>query len=337
MTDQSEYELGQRANGIWEVYWFVKMDSGKWNKRKRSLGTKDKREAHRLFADFTEVPDAKPSATLNVGEAIDAYIKRYADPRGQGKTARWKLKAPRAHFRLHSLMGVTDEAVERFTEKRLREVKPSTVRADLVQLQAALNWARRHMLKDPGTYTLTKPADGVSRDLWINEDQEAEIYEKMAGARIDVRLFFRMGLTYGARKRAMLELEFGSQVDWIKGWIDFNRPDARQTRKRRPAGPITPDLRPDLAARFNEVGGGCVLRGESTYRAYREFMEGIGYGWVTPHVLKHSCITLQCRAGVDEMTVAKVTNTTLATISRNYRHHSDDELIDAMTRRRSKA
>jgi integrase len=275
-----------------------------------------------------------------IATAITDYIDRHAAAHRQERTARMKLRAPLEAFGKRAIGKISADDIEAYTTKRMFggygkvKVKAPTIRAEIVMLQAALNWyCKRH--DRPERFEFEKPRDSDRRDLWLDEKQERTALEAAQGWPSDARLFLMLGLTYGARKGAMLDLRFGAQVDFARNRIDFNRPGADETRKRRPAGPMPPDLRDALWARFEEVGPGPVLEGDATEKRYRAGMEAIGLGWATAHVLKHSAITLQLRGGAALDRVSGLTRTSLPTLMKHYRHHADDEMLDTMTRRRA--
>ena len=64
------------------------------------------------------------------------------------------------------------------------------------------------------------------------------------------------------------------------------------------------------------------------------FVREIGYEWVTPHVLKHTAITLMLRAGKSAAEVAGATETSIRTVLEVYRHFCADEKLSIFTARR---
>ncbi|MDH3582386.1 MAG: hypothetical protein OEM91_17405 [Hyphomicrobiales bacterium] len=162
----------------------------------------------------------------------------------------------------------------------------------------------------------------------MTEEQQTEVLADLWKADIDVQIFVRMGLTYGVRRGAMMGLSFGPQVNFLTGAIDFNEPGSRQTRKKRPVVPMTKSIRGDLEMVFKAKGRGQKVLARNTAALFAAHMDRVGYGWVTPHVLKHTAITLMLRAGVRDSEVAKMTGTDLRTIHSVYRHHTLGELAD---------
>ena len=236
---------------------------------------------------------------------------------------------------------ITHNDIDAYTEVRMAgageitAVSSSTVRRELVALQAVLNYgSKRGMVQGEKIFRFQKPAEGKPRDLWLTEEQETEVLNHMNNASVSVRLFTKLALTYASRKGALMDLKFGDQVNFITGVIDFQDPNKAPNRKRRTSVPITTDIRGDLEAQFEQrKGQGRVLDYDTPYR-YKLFMKSIKYEWCTPHVLKHSAITLMLRAGVKLEDVAKLTATDERTLLRVYRHHSHDELLTIAGARR---
>lgn len=339
MTEErTALKLRRLEGGEYEVYWLVRPEGAKkWRMRRRRTGTDDVVRAEaKMFAVSREL-EAKQEdrPMLTVMDAVAAYIAEHLEPRGVSPNS---LTQPAMIFGSYACDAITPEDVAAYTRDRIagkygqQAVKPATVRKELTMLQAALNWAFKHKLRATDRYQFEKPPEGRRRDRWIDEAQEGEIRAKAADARIDVRIFIILALTYAVRRGAMLELRW-DQVDFRSETIDFNT-GARVSRKRRPIVPMTPEVHAIMQARHRERQVGRVLDGEGTLNAYERFMRGIGYEWVTPHVLKHSAISLMMRAGVSVDVVSRLTATSVPTLIKHYRHHSADELLEAATRRR---
>lgn len=263
-------------------------------------------------------------------------------PRNSDSAHSTILRAPLEAFGSFKADAINDEDVESYTIRRrggaygTKPVKNGTIRREITALQAALNWGRQKLMFERGmTYRFTKPEDRAARDIWINEEQERDIYKLMRQASPSVRLFFRLGMTYGQRKTAILELNFNEQVNFITNRIDFNVPGRRITRKKRSLVPMTPEVRSEMEDMFHRRNGKGRVLDASTHHDYQKFMKLIGYEWVTAHVLKHSAITLMLRAKQTMEDVSVLTSTDLKTIMKHYRHHTDDELTSVAGSRRS--
>lgn len=333
-------KLSDKTNehGHYEIRW-SELYGKRWRSKRRSTGTGDYSEAVQELARFLTVREADDSKSLTVRQVFDRYIRYHSTPRGNEVTDRRCLRVPLVAFGDWTAAGIKDQDVEFYIRRRMsgaygeKPVVASTVRREIVALQAMLNYGCKKGMVPKDRFALPKPSDGEPRQAWISEQDQTVIVEKMNGAPLDVRLFFRLALTYGVRKGAIMDLRFGPQVDFIGGSIDFHVPGARVTRKRRPAVPMTASVRADLEEMFSSKKRGETVCDKATPDRYRRFMEDIGYGWVTPHVLKHSAITLMLRDGVEPGDVARLTATDLRTIYRVYRHHTHEELRSIAERR----
>jgi integrase len=326
--------------GVYEIRW-SEQNGKRWRSHRKSTGHTDYSEAVSSLFEFLNAGDEGHDAdSRTVRQVYDHYLRYHSLPRGNDRTDQFVLRAPLGAFGDWPAKSLTDRDIEFYTRQRMsgkygtREVKPATVRRELVALQAVLNYGCKKGLVHKDRFAFPKPADGAPRQLWIDEGMQEQIVAAMADAPLDVRLFFRLALTYGVRKGAILDLTFGPQIDFISGTIDFHVPGARVTRKRRPVVPMTANVRGDLELAFREKGRGRKVVERTAPDHYERIMKGLGYDWVTPHVLKHSAITLLLRAGVQPGDVSRLTATDLRTIYKVYRHHTVDELAKIAEARR---
>lgn len=319
--------------GFYEIRW---TEDGRY--RSRSTRARDRAGAEAAFVRFlAETRHQRADDRLTVAEAVDAYLRHHADPRGAHSSEsnlRPILRAFGGAFaaRMH------DANLGDYTLKRLsQKVKPQTVRREITALQAVLNWcSKRGMIPGRPVFRLERPStpDRV-RDVWLTEDDERKILDALPGAPLNVRVFTRLALTYGARRGAIMELKTGPQIDFRAGTVNFNVPGRLPSRKRRPHAPMTEAVRRDLMEICAGKAEGERIMPHTTPDDFGKWMTLIGYGWVTPHVLKHSAITLMLRGGARLEDVAAATNTSLQTIMKVYRHHSADEMLAVLERRRA--
>lgn len=328
------------AFGYYEIRWSENQGGG-WRSKRKSTKTGSRDKAEAALARFLTVRNADDDFDdKTVADVFEAYIYMHSRRRGNEKSDRQNMRAPLAAFGKTAAVAVRDQDVDAYARRRAagshgeRAVKPATIRRELTALQAVLNFgSRKGMIRSKPTYRFEKPSDGQGRDTWLTEQQEREIIARLPDAPLGVRLFTKMGLAYGARKGVLLDLRFGPQVDFITGKIDFNPPDKVVSRKRRPVVPMTVGIRADLEEAFLIRGRGKRVCGMRSASAFDTFMRDIGYGWVTPHVMKHTAITLMLRRGIAIETVAKLTATDPRTILRVYRHHTMDELLSVVDQR----
>jgi len=327
--------------GCYEIRW-SEMEHGVWRSKRRSTKTDNRAEAERALNDFLAIKDANLLRKgTTVAEVAEFYIKHRSHPRGNEMTDRRCLRAPLEAFGSWLSHTLRDDDIEAYTRRRLsgaygpKKVSGSTIRREIVALQAALNFGslKKQILGSP-TYRFPKPQEGKPRDRWLNEEQEREVLEQLPQAPLGVRVMVRLALTYGARKGAIMSLRFGEQISFVTNTIDFHEPNKRVTRKRRAVVPMTATVRKDIEEAFATFGPQSRVCGKNVDNEFSKFMASIGYDWVTPHVLKHSAITLMLRSGSSTEDVAKLTATDIRTILKVYRHHSADELLSIAERRR---
>lgn len=276
-----------------------------------------------------------------VRQVFDEYLRRHSMPRRNEVSDRRNMRAPLEAFgdRRADLVNVT--SVERFIRYRAKggtyspkPVAAPTIKREITALQAVLNWgSRKGLIPGSPVYRFEKPSESAPRDRWLTAEQEANVASALTTAPLTVRLFTKLGLTYGARSGAIMDLHFGPQVNFQTGIVDFNVPGRPRSRKRRTVAPMTASVRIDLGNML-EIKGECARVCDwNTPYLFRRFMTSIGYPWVTPHVLKHTAITAMLREGVAPGDVAKVTSTDLRTIHSVYRHHTVGELEDIVEAR----
>lgn len=328
--------------GVWEIRW-SEVRGGSWRSMRKSTKTADREIAEMCLArHLADRGRADVQVRHKVADVIDAYLEHWSAPRGNIATDTNALRGPRLALGTMDPHSVTQDDVDAYVRARGRgcygkvAVSSSTARREVTALQAALNWGsqKRLMVLGKPTFRFDKPAGGAPRVLWLTETQEAEVLAQLGSASRSVAAFTRMGLAYGARRGAMMDLRFGPQVDWTNKRIDFNTPGRRLTRKRRAAVPMTPDVETDLRVLHQARGDGAFVLERNTVDAFGAFMAEIGYGWVTPHTLKHTAVTLMRRGGVDFEEIAKVIDTDVRTLRQTYRHIDADEALSIITTRR---
>jgi len=314
--------------GVYEARWTVHVD-GKPRSMRKSLRTQVMAEAEAALAALLngEEPEREKAT---VAQAVDIYIEQHLRPRRQdGNVSGAAVAAIKKAMGALPIEAVTDDVAAGFIRERGRDVQPQTVRKEMNFLQAALNFAVKRGLAKVGPFSLSKPPDGPPRDLWMTEAQESKMLAALPKESLDLQVFVRLALAYGVRCQALLDLTWG-QVDFDRGQINFNRQGARLTRKRRPIVPMTDSIR-DLLRRKRAEGGTAVINRNAPAH-FKRFATGLGLGWVTPHILKHTAVTLLLRSGQPVATVAALTATDPRTLTKTYHHHGRDQLLAAAGR-----
>lgn len=322
------------AHGFYEITWSEEQPNGKWRSKRRSTKTGDATRAEEALAKFLVLKEAKSKERIRTLDDIsEIYIRQHSKPKGTERSDRQNLRAPLGAFGDWPASKIEDGDVEAYGYRRAtgaygnKPVAASTIRREIVALQAVLNFgSRKKLIPGNPVFRFPKPKDGERRDKWMNEEQQTEFLEKLKEASLDVRVFAHLGLTYGVRRGAILGLRFGPMVNFMTGIIDFQPPGAPVTRKRKPVVPMTKTVRADLEEMYELKGRGQKVVATTAHKMFKRFAEEAGYGWVTPHVLKHTAITLMLRNKISIEDVATMTATDPRTIFKVYRHHTVDEL-----------
>ena len=160
-------------------------------------------------------------------------------------------------------------------------------------------------------------------------------------------LFVAIGLDTGARHEAIMGLTW-ERVDLERGLINFRDPKMRETKKRRVSSahhskrlaPVIELARLDAprpARGWRADWAGVRLRHDP--RALVWVPAGVSrqWAWVSPHVLRHTFITLGLRSGMSVWDVAGIAGASPTMVQQTYGHHSTDERARALLDRRHEA
>jgi integrase len=270
------------------------------------------------------------------------------------------------HFGGSTCWDVNSETCRTYTELRMagklgRVVKESTVRRELVTLSAALTFAfEERKLSQPVPVPL--PREGEARRRWLECREAAALIAGALGITVTacdvksrqpvkwgrlfqpsyhVARFILIGLYTGTRHEANLCMRWG--VNAKGGWFDLDRAvmyrrgeGELDSNKRRVPAPIPDRLLPHLKRwrKITTIGpveyAGRLIAKERKGWDRASELAGLG-DEVTPHVLKHTCITWLLQNGVPIWEVAGFVGTSEKVIRDTYGHHSPDHLNAART------
>jgi integrase len=243
-----------------------------------------------------------------------------------------------------------------------RSVKEGTAGRELETLGAALTFPfKEKKLVVPVPVTL--PNKAPSRERWLTRQEAASLIAGALGITVTaldietrrpvkwgrmfrpsyhVARFILIGLYSATRHEAILKLRWG--VNSAGGWFDiphgilYRRGQGeRETNKRRPPVPIPGNLVPHVERwkRLTAVGpveyhGRLILKERKGFARARE-LAGLGDD-VTPHILKHTCVTWMMQRGDPIWEVAGFSGTSENMIRNVYGHHHPDNLSAAKKR-----
>jgi len=320
--------------GLWEIHYYDP------ERRRTSTGTTDKDQAVVFYSRWLD--DQNRGAALivpTVRDICELYIARKPKQR-------YSVRAIVEYFGDVPIDAINDDI-----DDLLQAANPSLQRGSrrkyLAHLKAALNSAKKEgrIGKVP---VFDLPADSPPRTRSLTEQQEQLVWDKALALPPEkeyLKLFLTIALETGARKGAIQELTW-DRVDLENEQIDFvdkqNRPDWERNKKRRVYAPITEKLLPvlqaaALTAEKDSFGHptGRVVKIVQVQHGFNQFAAALGLRWFTPHVCRHTFVTLRIRAGCNVFHVAKLVGDNLATIEKTYAHLFVEDLRASANRRRS--
>lgn len=247
-----------------------------------------------------------------------------------------------------------------------KAVKDVSARRELEDLRAALRhaWKSRKISVE---IPVTLPPKSQPRERWLTESEASRLLlgafgfvlascsdvttkqeqwkiwrrEPMVTSRHLVR-FILIGLRTGTRHDAILAM--GWEQHDKGGFFDLEHrlmfraeAGARQTKKRRTPAPIPDNLLRHLPRWKRLADGPFVISHASTHGerllrihgAFRRAVERAGLGpEVTPHILRHTCVTWLMQRGRPIWEVAGFTGMTAEMVEQNYGHHAPQHLRD---------
>ena len=329
------------------VYWH-----GDGRIKRLSLGTQDRVEAQKRYANFLaggqQELDAKPGGppSLTVAQALDDYYREHVIPnvvdKGRAEDCishlkEWFKNAPLSSVDIPASRGYADARrsglIGGGSRRSSREASDSTVRRELVVLQAAANHAIRwKRISAAETPSIELPQEAPQREIWLTQAELALVLSRATGR---LRAFIEVAY-YTAARRASVERLTKFQVDLAQGRITLTSPhedaNQRRSKKRRPVVPIDPKLRPTIERLMLETPNEWLFGDTaSMYRPFVQHLEGLGLpDKAFPHILRHSRATHLLQAGVSLWDVSALLGDTVATVQRVYGHHSSDFLAAAL-------
>jgi integrase len=332
--------LGKSRTGTWEVRYSERDATGRYRTRTVSTGSKDHSEAKSFQAVFeaqlTQAVHAARGPTIK--DILDEYEK-VLNTRPHAKSNHYCLRHLEQHLGPLSPADIDRTTIAKYLADR--GVMPATVRRELAVLVAAFNEAvRLKMIKRDDVPSVALPPSSPPRDKWLNEEQESEFYALACGHSIGkprlhrVTRFVCIALDTGQRSEAIRQLRW-SQVDFQAGIIDFRiKTKAAASRKKQAVVPISARLRPLLEQAYAERTNDFVVDHPGWInKVFKAFASRAGYGWVTPHVCRHTAATLMLRAGVEIWEAAGVLGNSPAVVASVYGHHAPDRLRSALEKR----
>ena len=223
--------------------------------------------------------------------------------------------------------------------KSKRSLSKATIRREIEQLQAAINYAHRDNVINTCPY-VWKPNKSTPRMRWLTNSEAAKLLQAARTsekAKDHLPIFILIALYTGARSNSIFRLRW-TQVDLERGYIDFTNSDDSRN-KQATIIPISKKLLGHLK-RHKKYGTdiGYVIHinqrhVKSVKTAFKSACKRAGIEGVTPHVLRHTAASWRVQRRVPTYEVAKLLGHSSAQmVEKVYGHMSPDHLNDAKER-----
>lgn len=271
-----------------------------------------------------------------------ARFKRYVDSDPIGKVIVSKLTKEQVRAwrkRLTdtpALVALNNKRGKSLGKPITRERSPATVNRDMVPLRAALNLALDHgdALNDQAWRVALRPikkADG-RRNLYLDRNQRRALLDKLP---TDAGAF--------ARGLCLLPLRPGALAGLLAGDFDARRNELTIERDKSGEGRkilLPADTAAMLKAQARDKLPAAPLFARGDGKAWQAYMwKGpikqavIAAGLptsATAYTLRHSTITDLVQGGLDLLTIAQVSGTSVAMIERHYGHLQRKRAAEAL-------
>jgi integrase len=231
-----------------------------------------------------------------------------------------------------------------------RQLKPTTARNDLLTLKAAIRhcWQNRRLTQVVPVH-MPPPAEARPRMLTTNEaarllagalgwDEHGRRHHRRINRH--VARFIVTGLYTGTRHDRLLRLQWvenlqGGWVDLKKGVLHRKGSNEPETKKRAPSVPLSDKLWAHMRRWHRHSNHRYVIafQGaniESISAGFEVAVELAGLATddpakkVTPHTLRHTCVSWMLAAGKSPFQIGKYVGMTAAMVERVYGHTNDN-------------
>jgi integrase len=338
-NDDDAPRLRQLRSGIWVLARSERCADGKIRTHTESTGTRDRAEAEHFLREVaaqTAVRAANGAVTVN--DLIAGY-EQDAQDRGASASTFIALRPIKALLGAYRPDQLTRDVLRDYRASRGNTQGP-THRRELAGLLAVFNWAVRHRLMPQASVPYIElPANSLPREVFLDENDEARLWALAAGdedrhGRLSkVGLFVCLALGTGARAGAIMQLTW-DRVDFKTGMVDYRVPGQKMTKKRKVKTVMNSRLLPVLTRARAEAPFARKVIHSNVRRRLEGFLTAHGFGHVTPHVFRHTFVTLSLRAGMSIWDVAGLAGMSPNVLQTVYGHHvADARLRDAANRR----
>jgi integrase len=269
---------------------------------------------------------------VSIADVIALYAKDRAPETSRPKATIQRLSALLGFFGAHMVTYVTPTNCKTYVKQRGSE---PAARRELEDLQAALTYAWRNRVLNQQV-PVTLPSKVAPRERWLTKREARRLIRAAAKHAPHLLRFILIGLYTGSRSSAILGLGWrahpeGGHVD-LEHRLLYRRPlNTRDTaNKRRPPCRIDPVLLKRLRrwqpakigrdAHIIQFEGAGVKSIKHSWATVRK-AAGLS-GDVTPHVLRHTCVTWRLQRGDGIWDTAHHVGMGVQILTQVYGHHT---------------
>ncbi len=326
--------------------YYIRFIDSDGKQKERSTGTAILAEAKEVLEDFLRAQRAyETGIALHPSKVTIAQtLLDYAHFKKDGKDAErlgYAMKHLLKFFEDRTLNHVNRETIKEYETQAPRS--SGTIRRELVCLRAAINHAVSMNRVKP-IAKIVLPKEGPPKTRWLDRNEMARLLQaagKNYRTRFPLRLFIVIGFYTGARREAIMELEW-SQIDFKTNTIDFEKPNREQNNKRRARIPIPRKLRPHLLRRYKSAEGKSSYvfhQKNAPYKQVKSVVKGFRMACnvaklydVTPHTLRHTRVSMLVQNGEKISDVKAYMDMSFPTLEKVYAHHNDQHIRDMADR-----
>jgi integrase len=286
----------------------------------------------------------RDASKITAAEIMMLYMKDVAPMTASPALIGYHATALLKFWGRKSLSQINGTSCRDYAIDRGKAVSQSTVRRELETFQAAINhWHRESPLA--AVPVITKPAKGVRRQRYLTRQEVAKmLWTARRLKHWHIARFILIGVYTGTRHEALLNLkwfpsDFAGHID-VDGSRLYRRGAAEtETNKKRPTSRIPERLMRHLRRwHISDLAQGpqtAIIRWQGKpilkeRRAWALVVAAAGLGNdITPHVLRHTCVTWALQNGMDLWDIAGLTGMSIKTIESTYGHQDADFQVAA--------
>ena len=326
-----------QKKGWRERIWYIRWSEG-GRSRERTTGTSERGAADQIFARWLleqgrniESIGPRYPAEIPIADMLALYCEKRApdtaDPARIGQCVKRLLD----WWGDRRVDAVRPETCRQYRQRRVADgAKIATAGKELSVLRAALIYAVKNGYLVSAPFVELPPKQ-PPKDRWLTHSEAARLLwesRKSTRSRLHLPLFILIALYTGARQGAILGLRW-SQVDLVRGQIDFNEPGRARNNKRRAMIPIPRGLRLALARAHRRASMPYVVsyHGKpvrNVSKAFRAACKRAGITGVTRHTLRHTCGTWMAMRGVPLWEIGGWLGHSNERTTELYAHHHPD-------------